>query len=305
MEKTNIIININDEYVFPAIVMLTSFHYNNKTSKSRVLVLHRGLKNASISLITNKIGNYFDLSFINTLDDLHINVFLSGHISTEAYLRIFAYKYYDPEISRAIYIDSDIIINGSLERFYNMDFEDTYLIACEDRVISKKNRKVYDSIGLPYSNRYFNSGIMVMNIEKMKKTKDIELKLVSYIEKIGNKAGYHDQDILNGFYTDNCKIIDSKNYNLLVTDITSNYQAQKRKKSSAVFHFADRWKPWKNDYIGYLSDEFWKYAVYAGFVEEYGVFLKENKKWNTYLNRCVLNYKRRIKNIISIKWSVK
>lgn len=299
MNERNIIININDGFVLPAIVMLTSFSRHHKGKcKDNVYILHKGLLEKNVNLLREKMEEKFNLTFVKVQNVVDNHLATSEHISIDAYFRVFAFEYLDDDVKRAVYIDADMIINKSIDDIYHMDFSGSYLIACEDKAISHIRKDVYDLLNLKYTQKYFNSGFMVLNIEKMKQHISLSEEIRKYIEVYGKRTIFQDQDILNGFYNGKAKVIEDNTYNFFVTNITSRYAGIEACNSAAVLHFIDRWKPWRPDYIGYLQEEFWKYAVDSGFHEEYSQFLKINGDYNTKWNRLRLIIKRTIKKHI-------
>lgn len=99
-----------------------------------------------------------------------------------ALLRIFA-DYYDfPD--KIIYLDVDTVINNDIAELYNQDIEDYEIGAVRDVFI----------FGLKLHKTYFNSGMLLMNMKKIKETR--------YLEKTRNlcnskKMIFLDQDALN------------------------------------------------------------------------------------------------------------
>ncbi|MBP2660068.1 MAG: glycosyl transferase family 8 [Firmicutes bacterium] len=118
-------------------------------------------------------------------------------------------------IDRILYLDADIIINGSLHELYEQDFEGAYAAVIKDRfdfcdeVVLQKQK-----LGMIDSDVYFNSGVMLMNLSVFRE--NIKLNdIMEFIEEHRDKLFYFDQDILN------CLLLEHKK----LCDLQYNFQA--------------------------------------------------------------------------------
>lgn len=288
----NLIININDEYAIPAVIMLRSFHEHHMKASVNVLVLHAGICAESVQLLKKHVEKYASLRFVNVNQETLRMLPVTGHISYEAYLRVFAFAFFDDDVERAMYIDSDMIINKNMRDFYYQDFEDSYLIACEDPTISHRNKVVYENLGMKIEDAYFNSGLIVFNIAKLRQNNNMMNKLIQYIEDNKEKIHFHDQDVLNGFFYKKAKIINNQWYNFFVIEIVFPSQCRRVKDNAYVIHYVDRWKPWKQHYIGFLFKEYQKYARLEG------IEIKNSLNFKDCIRFLYIDIKRIAKRII-------
>lgn len=132
-----------------------------------------------------------------------------------ALLRIFA-DYYDfPD--KIIYLDVDTVINNDIAELYNQDIED-YEIGCVRDVFI---------FGQKLNKTYFNSGMILMNMKKIRET--------GYLEKTrklcqDKKMLFLDQDALNYSVTHK-KMLDRK--------FNSIHVPKKRYDKVVVHHMCD------------------------------------------------------------------
>lgn len=319
MEQINILICSDKNYIMPTAVLLKSLAINHKTvinnsDKNSVTVNYNSTKYSKsnyliIAYILNSDLNDNDIDNLKNIvneDNLNIislkvnehdfkDLLVSGYISKSAYYRILASELLPETVDRVLYLDCDIIINGSIKELYYEDFEDNYLIACEDKVISCSDEKVYSNLSLDINkDKYFNSGAILFNIKAIRQISDFKNKLFKYIEENNNKFIFHDQDILNGFFKDKVKFADYFIYNNIVKWITNKNDLKKAYEKTVVFHYADKWKPWKYNYIGYADEIFWKYAC----LTEYKSLYKEYKYKHFFRKMIPFNVLRKIKRFI-------
>lgn len=260
-DKMNILISINSKFVIPAIVMLTSLFENNKVPID-VYMLYSSLSKNEIEKVDSYVKKYNNNLFPIKIDNSLFNIVpINAYISREAYYRIISYTLLPPNLSRILYLDSDIIVNGSLIHFYTQNFDNKHLIACEAKTISKKNLRIYKNLNMPKDIGYFNSGVLLYNLVLWRKNINSNF-ILKYINDNRSKLKWHDQDVLNALFYDKVKFDNYKIYNL-----DPWYDKYKKEEirfdynNSVIIHFAGPIKPWnKNcDNIPF-ADLFWKYA---------------------------------------------
>ena len=125
---------------------------------------------------------------------------------------------------------------------------DAFLSCVADYKINRKNKDHVEKITGDGSLTYFNSGVMLFDYSKSEQLVPRE-ELLEYIGLNKDLIRWHDQDILNHFYADKCRLLDEK-FNYLTTyKGLKDLFIQKGKKDAVVVHYAN-WKPWRSNYIG-------------------------------------------------------
>lgn len=269
----NILIAPNDYYVMPSIVLLQSL-FDATEEQLDIYLLHSGLLNENLSKLQQFIvghnGKFHPISVnAQTFDEANV----SGHITQEAYYRLLAQDLLPPELDRVLYLDADIIVAQSLQKFYHMPFENAdgipcYYIVCEGTGVSKQLWDVYDNLGIPYEYPYFNSGVLLINLAHLRETFDTKISL-EYIRQKGELLSNHDQDTLNALFYDKVKYVDWHIYNQTILHIADKHEAKIRLKNAKIIHFAGPDKPWNYIYSSWYFNEFWKYAYRAGYKSLY------------------------------------
>ncbi len=174
-----------------------------------------------------------------------------------AMLRILCHKI--PEFkSKVLHIDVDTMINGDVNEIYKIDLKGNEIAATRDRVILFKNFK-----------RYFNSGVMLMDIDKIRETRSFD-KCIEYMRT--KKPYLPDQDAVNKF----CKMMKFPG-----DDYRFNYQKPDMKPDTIIKHFFSSYRvdhrkfkirQWEIDRVhNVLHIHCWD--------EDYKHFLQEKKKW--------------------------
>lgn len=166
-----------------------------------------------------------------------------GLFSIEAYYRILIPWLLPPEMDRVLWLDSDIIICGDISSFYHMDLNGHCLAACEDeRYISAKTRgRDNDRLGIDRSHRYFNSGVLLMDLERIRKNYNQEdIRILA--ERIKDRLVFPDQDILNCLFQKNVFYADYLLFNCEAKSM--EYLAEEQKSNVRILHYYGGNKPW-------------------------------------------------------------
>lgn len=137
------------------------------------------------------------------------------------------------EVKQVIYLDADIMVNCDLVELWNQHLYGKSIGAVVDSGI-KKGRYTSKIIGrgLVEKDKYFNSGVLLMNLNRIREKGNLWEKFLSFIEKNSN-AWLIDQDALNCIFKDDIYFLDSK-WNTLIID----ERADNPKLQPAIYHFA-------------------------------------------------------------------
>jgi len=166
------------------------------------------------------------------------------------------------DIDSVLYLDGDTIVQEELEELFELDISDYYLAAVPD--IGAAAELSY-RVGID-SDKYFNSGVMLLNLRCMR-DENISEKLLQY-KKTGINF-YQDQDAFNVVCKSKVKYL-NKNYNFLCS-VIRKYRLDKINEllkteytcmddvidHQSIVHFTDP-KPWKYD-VPFVTRRFIKY----------------------------------------------
>lgn len=180
------------------------------------------------------------------------------------------------DVKKVIYLDCDIVVLKSLSELNSIDISD-YPIAAVPYP-AKFHKENFDRLGLPrvQGDFYFNSGVVCMNLEKIRK-ENIENKFFEYLKENSQIIQFADQDTLNVVLQGKCLALDSK-FNYGPDPKYHNKKFCKTlSKDINILHFAGA-KPWGKGFYNPFTEEFWKYYKKSGFVSE----AEFSKQYNHY-----------------------
>ena len=174
-----------------------------------------------------------------------------GHITQAMYYRYLFADMLPQEIKKIIYMDADIICKGDILPLWQTELQGKVLGAVRDWGEAKS----CDRIGLK-SGRYFNSGVLVMDLVKWRRQK-LTQQLFQWLDKVGStKILWGDQDALNGVIDGNFVEI-SKLFNGIVINNTKLNEDL----DVVIVHYIDYVKPWHIYYMDSKAKElYWQYV---------------------------------------------
>lgn len=271
----NVITALNRKYIPYTLVMLTSLGINSKESVDAYL-LHSELTGEDEKLLKGALEEHGVNIHLVAIDRSMFSDKLprNEQWSLETYFRLMMFDVLPDNISRALYLDGDMVINKDLTDLYNMDFADKEIIACDDKggfnqkegYGTKHNEMFREAYEHGY--RYFNAGVMLLNLELMRKRYSFKTYLDAF-EAWDYQMEAPDQDILNWVHWKNVDYVDFAYYDLFARVAhTSGITYEEVKKDVAIVHFPGA-KPWENaNYHFGIEKLWWDYAKKTPIYQE-------------------------------------
>ena len=260
----NILITTDDNYIQHATVMMASL-LDNTNEKISLYLLYCDLNQHNLDLFKSFIEQYKNKVSFNPInvpfDKYFDKVPIKYHFTRTTFLRLLAPYFIDEKY--VVYLDPDIILLDDIANIMkDIYLEDTAIFAVE--AISKNKF----NIGLLSNEPYFVAGVMILNLDLMRKLNYQEY--IDFIKEYYDSIETLDQDVLNGIFRNKWKPLHPK------WDVYSNmfYNTNKYIETSlcytkdvilnavkkpSIIHFSGSIKPWhyvdKHPYKKY----YWKY----------------------------------------------
>ncbi|HEP1799179.1 TPA: SP_1767 family glycosyltransferase [Streptococcus suis] len=108
------------------------------------------------------------------------------------------------DLERILYLDVDILVHGNLMELFQTDLEEYELGAIVEADIFKYYQWYLDSLGFGPNDAYFSSGVLLMDLDKMRQNGTTNQLIAMALEK-AQDYNFPDQDILNLYYKGNFK----------------------------------------------------------------------------------------------------
>lgn len=177
--------------------------------------------------------------------------------SSAIYFRFFAAE--AVQGGRLVYLDSDILCRKNLEHLWELNLQGGYLGAVEDTYDSLEQLEArWQRIGIPGGGKYFNSGMLLIDLDKWHEM-NISERAIELLHKEPGRWRSPDQDVLNFLYHGKVCWLD-KDYNLIQMKSMGS-------ENTALVHFAGC-KPW-----------WWNGRGNKKFIDEY-MELYQDSAWS-------------------------
>ena len=207
----------------------------------------------------------------DAFSDCKLNI---AHITSPTFYRLKAPSLL-PQYKKAIYIDSDVVVEGDLAYYYQTNLDNYYIggvKAPSYHFAPNGNLEYCKNNGLPAIDQYINAGVILMNLDKMRQD-NIEDRFIE-LSKCGFRS--QDQDIINGVCYNHIKHLPYK-YNCMITkyetvpeqalNVFTIPEINEAYNRPIITHYAAEDKPWKCVDCA-LADRWWKYARLSPFYNQ-------------------------------------
>ncbi len=251
---------VDDNYI-PFLATALESLIDNSSDKHLydVNILIEKLDGEKMKIISNMQTPHVKISFINVsknVASLCTRLHLRDYYTKATYYRFFIPELF-PMYDKGVYLDCDIILSEDIAKMYNHSLGNDLVAAINDEVITDiEVFAAYSEIclGIP-KNKYFNAGILVMNLAEMRKM-HIEEIFADLLSKKTYRVA-QDQDYLNVICRGRVKYL-STLWNKTPTPYSN------KNIIPYIAHYKINYKPWRYDGIVY-GELFWKYAERTPF----------------------------------------
>ena len=181
----------DDNYAPHAAALIASIAENkNEEDHLRFFILSDNLSGAVQQKFHEmaKMWN-FPLTFLDCKDDTFKEL-PTWRGKYNAYFRFAIHRLLPGSISKALYLDCDMIATTSLAPLFNTDISGRYAAVVAE---------AKDSTFTTHNSFYFNSGMMLFNIDKFRED-DLERKAIELGIRRFSEIEFPDQDILNELF---------------------------------------------------------------------------------------------------------
>ena len=220
------------------------------------------------------------------------DVKISGHVNIMTYCRLLTPFVLPEHLEKAIYLDADMIVERDLGTLWEEPLGNAMLLAAQDMTVPHVDSREalpnfaqcapylsqavalpsYRALGIPGAAKYFNAGLLVMNLHRWR-VEQVSEAVIAYLNTHKEEVRYWDQDGLNAVLHADWRELDGR-WNQIphiyrypaweespfARDIFEAYIAD-----PWIVHYSTRSKPWHWDnrhprrdrYFHYLDRTAW------------------------------------------------
>lgn len=257
--KMNLLFAINRNFTDLLCTCLRSIAQNGGADSYDAYILHSDLLEEDQAMIQMAAGEKLTCRFIPVEESAVAGFPESSRYPKQIYYRLMAPLLLPKELDRILYLDVDLVVINPLGELYATDFEGKYYVACSHvKAFLTKFNQV--RLGVEDDVPYINTGMMVLNLQALRKDLTMELIRETAQRKM-HTFMLPDQDLLTVMHGDKIKLVDTMRYNLsdrMLNIYNANPKNQKRdlqwvRENAVIIHYYGKNKPWKDGYIGILG----------------------------------------------------
>ncbi len=251
---------VDDNYVPYLTVALRSLIDNSSEKYNyRIHILIDALKDENKILLSSMATDHVTVEYVSVagkLREICSRLHIRDYYSKATYYRFFVPEMF-PGYDRGVYLDCDIVLTADVAELYHCHIGKNLVAAVNDEIIAdievfaRYSEKV---LSIPRE-KYFNAGILVMNLKEMRQVK-IEEQFANLLSKRTYRVA-QDQDYLN-------KLCYGKTYHLPLKWNKTPMPHSDPKRIPKIAHYKINFKPWRYDNIPY-AELFWEYAAKTPF----------------------------------------
>ena len=258
----NLVIAINSSYVKYAYVMLFSLLTNNPVPV-HIYVFHHELTSEdedSLRQLSSRFSAVFH--FVYVPDELlpSKEILATSGWGIEAYFRLAITDLLPPDVERALYLDTDMIVNASITDFYRCGMKGCVIAACKEFTCTPPFGNYRDTLFAPLFADgfcYFNSGTILYDLTLLRQ----KYSFHTYMEtarSLNYEIQYPDQDLLNYCHYRETLFVDTFKYNLNARYGFDDYGIDYNtlKQNGIIVHYASS-KPWRGNFLHYNVEQLW------------------------------------------------
>ncbi len=252
--RINLIFSFDENYIKTFKILLYSIYLNHPDEIMTIYLLHYDMNEELLNELDEEITQYSYhfrplncRRFLEESDSITIN----RYYTVEMYLWLFAPYILPEEVKRALYLDPDIINLNSIQSLYYKNFDGNLFVATDYEVKNKIIQPINNlRLGTTSAEHYFNAGVVLMNIEKLRTERKAD-EIVEAILENKSVLILPDQDIFNLLYHGEIKVeswelynMDPRLYQLYQLLMSSEYSKDWVEKHVVFIHYAGKNKPW-------------------------------------------------------------
>ena len=243
-DRIDIAMGFDGRYAPHAANVMASIIRHAPGAKLRLILLQSGVSE-EIRRRTERTARGADFVWIDVRDE-DLPAFTHGHLNRTVLFRLGLEALAPQDCGRVIYVDSDTVVLGDIRELVDVDLKGHALGAVTD--CYQDADEFAGAWSLPKGGRYFNSGVLVIDLPKVRGAK-LFSKAIDFVARNGERLLFGDQDGLNYAFWMNTAVIEPT-WNvqrfLKPEEIASETAPDRRwgHRRPRLIHFIGTEKPW-------------------------------------------------------------
>ncbi len=255
MDNIPLLVTVDENYLYPLHIMLTSLSLNNPGETFSLYIMHREIPGSGLEAVAKHceaIG--CRMISVQVDDSCFHGAPTMKQYPAEMYYRLLAPLLLSSNLSRILYLDPDILVINPIRPLWETDMKGNLFAAASHQGKTELINGV-NQVRLGTDSKYYNSGVLLIDLERGRK-EIISKQIFEYVNEHGKGLLLPDQDILNALYGDRILELDdalwnydARNYSTYLLLSAGVYDIDWVVSHTSILHFCGKSKPWQ---LGYL-----------------------------------------------------
>jgi len=264
-QKKSVYFSIDEKYSRYCAVTIFSILSNTKLPSSFFFTILSQSLSALSKQNLESVCDYFDANIEFVEIDTKI---FHGFRASQQYFNAIKYaRLLGPnfiESKKTIYLDCDLVITGDLSELFDENLQG-YTLGATLNLYFPYQEIFKQKFGLPEQGCYFNSGVLLIDVEQWRNNQLSEY-ILEFIESNKKRFHYNDQDALNAFFWNKYHQI-SVEWNVESRIFSIIYPKEIRSElihAKKIIHYTGPKKPWSSEEHVPLREYYIKYSQRLG-----------------------------------------
>lgn len=271
-----LLVTVDKNYILPLQVMLTSLYMNNPGEDVELYLLHSKLQEKELEPLEKQCGRLGYKFFPVKIEDSWFSQApVTKQYPREMYYRLLAPCFLPQKLHRTLYLDPDILVINSLRPLWETDMKGRLFAAAAHTGKTNLANNI-NQVRLGTTNKYFNSGVLLINLDQGRK-EILPEEIFRYAGEHAKELLLPDQDILNAVFgsrtlelDDYLWNYDARNYSTYLLRSGGVCDMDWVMGNTGILHFCGKTKPWQ-----------------AGYMHRFGILYKHYMQINRRLDQSL------------------
>ena len=254
MNPIPLLVSLDANYLPQLRVLLPSLWLNHPGQPFSVYLLHRSLTPDQLDTLAQYCQRRnMELHPVLVPEALFAHAPVSKQYPQEMYYRLLAGQLLEDSLDKILYLDPDTLVINDLRPLWETQLGDRIFAAAAHTGKTELANSI-NQIRLGTHRRYFNSGVLLINLKAARQKIDPE-QLFAFTAAHRMELVLPDQDLLNLLYSEQILELDdaiwnydARNFNNYFLRSGGTQTTDWVMQHTAILHFCGKAKPWKPRY---------------------------------------------------------
>lgn len=255
MDDIKLLVTLDDNYVPPLQVLLTSLHTSNPGERFTLYLMHSSLSAEALTEVEALCERYgIGLRPVAVGSGLFENAPVTKQYPQEMYYRLLTPQLLPGDVHRVLYLDPDTLVINPLRPLWETDLGDCIYAAASHKGKTELVAGI-NQVRLGTESKYFNSGVLLIDLDAARR-EVVPEEIFAYVERHARELVLPDQDVLNALYGERTLELDdavwnydARNFNTYLLRSGGECDLDWVLSHTAILHFCGKSKPWQPGYL--------------------------------------------------------